>query len=752
MAFWTGLTSNEIVSDTTLSQAVTAGYFSSLKTIQTTNKELTKSRALGYVAIDPTNAHLSAKISNELVSKQDFTACPTGYTWIGTLDGTASYTTISMPAQPPTTLVSLSGRTNNVYSDAGTKFFTSFNIDGTGTYLAGFTTPSFGGTYTGKLWSNPSGNTTDGPMNRCAVWPGPSTGATDNPTGTFIGFVQCITGLTVGATYYVGVSADNDFKISVNGTKLIDTTLQSTSGSTEQFNYWHVYPVVFDTPTATLSIQGYNIDSVAGFGVEIYNNTLAQLTGATLYSQLNVQFTSSSRKGTYVDVSDIVGYGYSCPAGYNLYYDTCTARCVATIYCGNPIPTLPTPTPTLSPTQTPTPSVTITPSITPTYTATPTVTYTSTPTVTPSKTPTLTPTPTVTPTLTPTPTVTLTPTPSHTLPTLNVSITFSTNPSCYGNSDGNLTASGTGGTGIYTYAISSNGGSSYGSYQSSATFNGLSNGTYLVRVKDSNGTVATSSSVTLNTTQVTASIAVSNVSCYGGSNGTIQVYTPSGGSGTGYQTSINGSTYYSVPHLFSSLSPNTYTIYIEDDSGCSPTTYSRTVSQPSAALSVSTTFTNATSGNNGSITATAAGGTSPYTYSLYEDTSSPYINSGGTLITSNSTGSFTSLGPYNYYVVVTDTNGCTTTSSVLDLQGVGTGFLVNYGGTQANACMYAYTSTNQVTIYPGAGGGSNLGNGITYYYSNGTPYNGFGYYYVDGNGAVGIINSVGKFTSTGNCA
>ena len=169
-------------------------------------------------------------------------------------------------------------------------------------------------------------------------------------------------------------------------------------------------------------------------------------------------------------------------------------------------------------------------------------------------------------------------------------------------------------------------------------------------------------------------------------------------------------------------------------------------------MSVSTTFTNATSGNNGSITATAAGGTSPYTYSLYEDTSSPYINSGGTLITSNSTGSFTSLGPFNYYVVVTDTNGCTTTSSVMDLQGVGTGFLVNYGGTQANACMYAYTLTNVVTIYPGAGGDSNLGNGITYYYSDGTPYDGFGYYYVDFNGTVGIINSVGKFTATGVCA
>jgi hypothetical protein len=56
-----------------------------------------------------------------------------------------------------------------------------------------------------------------------------------------------------------------------------------------------------------------------------------------------------------------------------------------------------------------------------------------------------------------------------------------------GDDDGSFTVAASGGTGTgYTYALSSDGGDIFGSWQSSGTFSGLSAGVYTVRAKDSN--------------------------------------------------------------------------------------------------------------------------------------------------------------------------------------------------------------------------------------------------------------------------
>jgi hypothetical protein len=58
-------------------------------------------------------------------------------------------------------------------------------------------------------------------------------------------------------------------------------------------------------------------------------------------------------------------------------------------------------------------------------------------------------------------------------------------------------------------------------------------------------------------------------------------------------------------------------------------------------------------------------------YRLYEDTASPYTNSGGTLVatiepvtSANPSQTFSNLSAGCYYVIVTDANGCTSTTSV----------------------------------------------------------------------------------------
>jgi uncharacterized protein (DUF2141 family) len=94
-----------------------------------------------------------------------------------------------------------------------------------------------------------------------------------------------------------------------------------------------------------------------------------------------------------------------------------------------------------------------------------------------------------------------------------------TNVDCKGNSTGRIVASGSGGTGSYSYNI---GGGTYGT---SATFSGLSAGTYTIGIKDANGCTKTAS---ITVSEPSSSLSVSssstvNVDCKGGSTGSITV-------------------------------------------------------------------------------------------------------------------------------------------------------------------------------------------------------------------------------------
>ena len=215
-----------------------------------------------------------------------------------------------------------------------------------------------------------------------------------------------------------------------------------------------------------------------------------------------------------------------------------------------------------------------------------------------------------------------------------------TNPTCWDGSNGSITASASGGSGTYTYSIDGV------NYQLSGTFTGLSNNTYTIYAKDINNCVA-NTSVTLNRTAPNATFTVTNVTCNGGSNGSIAISSFTGGNSP-YRVSLNGSTYtgFVSSHTYSSLSAGTYTVYIKDGSDCVKT-YSVTVSQPTA-VSISVTSATAPTcynGTNGSITVSASGGTGTKTYSI-----------DGT--TYQASGTFNTLGVDTYSLFAKDANGC----------------------------------------------------------------------------------------------
>ncbi|GAB3644161.1 putative Ig domain-containing protein [Spirosoma arcticum] len=213
-----------------------------------------------------------------------------------------------------------------------------------------------------------------------------------------------------------------------------------------------------------------------------------------------------------------------------------------------------------------------------------------------------------------------------------------TNIACFGGATGAASINlPTGGVGGYTYDWTP--GTPTG--DGTRSVSGLSAGTYTVTVTDANGcTASRSATISQPASALNGTTVVTNVSCFSGSNGAINL-TPSGG--TSPYTFSWGSGITTEDRT--GLAAGTYTVTITDANGCTASrTY--TVTQPSA-LTASTSQTNVTTngGNDGSATISVSGGTSGYTYSW-----SPNVS---TMATASN------LNAGTYTVTVTDANGCT---------------------------------------------------------------------------------------------
>ena len=208
-------------------------------------------------------------------------------------------------------------------------------------------------------------------------------------------------------------------------------------------------------------------------------------------------------------------------------------------------------------------------------------------------------------------------------------------------SNGSITVNANGGTGAIQYSLNG------GAFQSGNTFNGLLSGNYSITVQDANGCTATSSTFVSNAASpVVASVTPSNVSCNGGTNGTI-VIVSNGGTGA-IQYSIDGGANYQSSNTFNNLSSGNYSIIIQDGNGCTATS-SAVISQP-AALSISGSSNPASCGNaDGSVLISANGGTGTFQYSI---NGSPW----------QSGNFFNNLPAGNYTITVQDANGCTSSS------------------------------------------------------------------------------------------
>ena len=156
-----------------------------------------------------------------------------------------------------------------------------------------------------------------------------------------------------------------------------------------------------------------------------------------------------------------------------------------------------------------------------------------------------------------------------------------TNPLCY-NLTGAIATSIAGGNSPFNYSLEMNG----GSVQTSTTgqFTGVNAGTYTINVTDANSCTSSAPAVVTAPLQLFITTDSNNVTCYGLSNGALNI-NPTGGV-PGYTFSLsNGASNSSG--IFSGLVAGNYTVTITDANNCS-TTHNINITQPdSFVISVS---------------------------------------------------------------------------------------------------------------------------------------------------------------------
>ena len=224
-------------------------------------------------------------------------------------------------------------------------------------------------------------------------------------------------------------------------------------------------------------------------------------------------------------------------------------------------------------------------------------------------------------------------------------ISAQTNVSCAGDATGTATVNATGGNGTLTYSWNTI------PVQTTAIATGLTAGNYTVTITDANTCSIQKQVIITEPNAIATSItSQTDVLCYGNNTGAVTV-SASGGTG------ILSYSWDTVPvqttATATGLVAGTYNLTVTDANLC-PKIQTVTITEPSASLSSSisnSTNVSCFGGNDGSATASVLGGTAPYSYSW-------------NTVPVQTLATATGLKAGNYSVLISDINGCSTTTNV----------------------------------------------------------------------------------------
>ena len=219
--------------------------------------------------------------------------------------------------------------------------------------------------------------------------------------------------------------------------------------------------------------------------------------------------------------------------------------------------------------------------------------------------------------------------------------------SCFGENDGSIDITPSGGTGTYTYSWDGPGAFT----ATTPDLNNITAGTYVLTLTDSNGCTLETQTYTLTQpTEISVSQTHVNILCFGAETGSINI-TASGGNPIELEPGIFGYEYaWTGPDGFESSSEDltdigagTYTVIVTDNFGCTETITVNVSQQSDIIITPTTTQISCYGADDASISVAISGGDAPYDVTW------------NTL----ATGTFQdNLGAGTYIITVTDDSGC----------------------------------------------------------------------------------------------
>ncbi len=268
--------------------------------------------------------------------------------------------------------------------------------------------------------------------------------------------------------------------------------------------------------------------------------------------------------------------------------------------------------------------------------------------------------------------------------------------SCNGGSNGSAILTVSGGTAGYSFAWSNG--------ASSQNLNNVAAGSFTVIVTDQLGCTATAAATVTQPSALAIQTIVTNVSCFGGFDGSVVVNVSGGTPPYTYFWSNDlvggpgGSALWPDATLpvHSDLAAGTYTVTITDANGCTKTVTATVTEPPAISAQAVPTNVLCNGAATGTIALTVTGGTPNYQYNWAD------------LPGSNDPKNRSNLAADTYSVTITDANGCTHTA----------------GATVTQPTAIALqTSTSNASCNGGTDGAVNLtvtgGSGAyTYHWSN----------------------------------
>ena len=203
--------------------------------------------------------------------------------------------------------------------------------------------------------------------------------------------------------------------------------------------------------------------------------------------------------------------------------------------------------------------------------------------------------------------------PTAVVPSLNLIADYT----CF-NTGATLEAAASGGTAGYEYQLEDTTTAVVRPFQTATLFNNVPDGSYILRVRDSrNCEVATSTAVVVTAPQ-TVDFDLTATTCYDGQNNAQITASVNTGNG-GYTFRINGGAWLTptpataTTYTFAGLSDGTYTVEVSDSFGCVSTPENITINPM---LQGQLAIQDISSCGDGSITVTASGGDTNYSYAF----------------------------------------------------------------------------------------------------------------------------------------